>query len=89
MYRDLDIMTTLSVTDSSITGINLILLFVRFLLLLKFQPRLAIITKTLERASVDVAHFLMIYFVLLAIAAVLGNAMFGASVECVFCASGF
>ena len=83
MYRDLDIMTTLSVTYSSITGINLILLFVRFLLLLKFQPRLAIITKTLERASVDVAHFLMIYFVLLAIAAVLGNAMFGASVECV------
>ncbi|CAL6330414.1 unnamed protein product [Bathycoccus prasinos] len=83
MYQDLDIMTTLSVTYNTITGIVLILLFIRFLLLLKFQPRLAIITKVLERASVDVAHFLMIYFVLLAMAATLGNAMFGASIECV------
>ncbi|CAL6334797.1 unnamed protein product [Bathycoccus prasinos] len=83
LYHDLDTMTMLSVAYNLIIGINLLLLFVRFLLLLKFQPRLGIITKTLERASLDVIHFLMIYFILLAMAAVLGHTIFGASIECV------
>ena len=83
MYHEIDIMTTLSVAYNLITGINLLLLFIRFLLLLKFQPRLAIITHTLERASLDVFHFLFVFFALLAMASVLGNTMFGASIESV------
>ena len=62
LYHEIDIMTTLSVAYNLITGINLLLLFIRFLLLLKFQPRLAIITHTLERASLDVFHFLFVFF---------------------------
>ena len=68
MYENIDAMRTLSVAYNLITGINLLIMFVRFLLLLKFQPRLAIITRTLERASVDVFHFLFMYFVLMIMA---------------------
>ena len=83
MYENIDAMRILSVAYNLITGINLLIMFVRFLLLLKFQPRLAIITRTLERASVDVFHFLFMYFVLMIMASVLGNTMFGHSIECV------
>jgi len=81
MYNEIDVMSTLSVLYNLITGVNLLMLFIRFLLLLKFQPRLAIITRTLERASVDVFHFLFMFSILLMMASILGNTMFGASVE--------
>ena len=83
MYDEINVMSNLQITYNLITGVNLLLLFVRFLLLLKFQPRLAIITKTFERSSVDIAHFLVVYLIFMVIAAVLGNTMFGHSIECV------
>ena len=83
MYEEINMMSNLQITYNLITGINLMLLFVRFLLLLKFQPRLAIITKTFERSTIDIFHFLFVYMIFMAIAAVLGNTMFGHSIECV------
>jgi hypothetical protein len=83
MYEEINTMSNLQITYNLITGINLLMLFVRFLLLLKFQPRLAIITKTFERSTVDILHFLVVYIIFMAMAAVLGNTMFGHSIECV------
>ena len=83
MYEEINMMSNLQITYNLITGINLMLLFVRFLLLLKFQPRLAIITKTFERSTIDIFHFLFVYMIFMAMAAVLGNTMFGHSIECV------
>ncbi len=83
MYDEIDMMSNLQIIYNLIIGVNLLMLFVRFLLLLKFQPRLAIITKTFERSTVDIFHFLVVYMIFMAIAAVLGNTMFGHSIECV------
>ena len=83
MYDNINMMSNLQIIYNLITGVNLLMLFVRFLLLLKFQPRLAIITKTFERSTVDIFHFLVVYMIFMAIAAVLGNTMFGHSIECV------
>ena len=83
MYDKINMMSNLQIIYNLITGVNLLMLFVRFLLLLKFQPRLAIITKTFERSTVDIFHFLVVYMIFMAIAAVLGNTMFGHSIECV------
>jgi hypothetical protein len=83
MYEEINTMSNIQITYNLITGINLLMLFVRFLLLLKFQPRLAIITKTFERSTVDILHFLVVYTIFMVMAAVLGNTMFGHSIECV------
>jgi len=83
MYEEINMMSNLQIFYNLITGVNLLMLFVRFLLLLKFQPRLAIITKTFERSTVDIIHFLVVYMIFMAMAAVLGNTMFGHYIECV------
>ena len=73
MYDNINMMSNLQIIYNLITGVNLLMLFVRFLLLLKFQPVQAIITKTFERSTVDIFIFLVVYMIFMAIAAVLGT----------------
>jgi hypothetical protein len=45
------------------------------------QPRLALVTRTLSTASVDVAHFGIVFFAIFFSYAVMGNALFGREVD--------
>lgn len=62
-------------------GVNLLLLLVRVMKMLKFQPRLAIVTNTVSGAWLDLAHFGFIFIIYLSMMAVVAHIQFGSNVE--------
>eukprot|EP00164_Ancoracysta_twista_P011146 GFYU01017069.1.p1 GENE.GFYU01017069.1~~GFYU01017069.1.p1 ORF type:complete len:485 (-),score=129.96 GFYU01017069.1:145-1536(-) len=62
---------------NTVNGVNIILLLVRTLKLFRFQPRMAILTKTLARAATDLFHFAVLFGIVLTGYAAIGNLVFG------------
>jgi len=61
IVSQIDLMANLLVLYGFLQGINLLLLMARVMKLLKFQPRLAIVTNTVASSALDLAHFGFIF----------------------------
>lgn len=64
-----------------INGINVFLLLVRVLELCDFQPRMGIVTRTLERAASDLGHFIVLMTIMLMGYAMMGHLVFGTTLQ--------
>ena len=62
---------------ASFAGISIILFVFRLIASLDFQPKMGLITRTLARAGSHLAHYILLYFLVFAGYAVVGNLMFG------------
>jgi hypothetical protein len=61
--------------------LSTVLMTVRLLQLLDFQPRLGVITRTLKRGGLDLLHFFLVFFLVLCAFAALGNLSFGGEIH--------
>ena len=61
MVAQIDTMSNLLVLYGFLQGINLLMLMARVMKMLKFQPRLALVTNTFASGSVDLAHFFSVF----------------------------
>eukprot|EP00281_Chroomonas_sp_CCMP1168_P032498 CAMPEP_0206243566 /NCGR_PEP_ID=MMETSP0047_2-20121206/17674_1 /ASSEMBLY_ACC=CAM_ASM_000192 /TAXON_ID=195065 /ORGANISM="Chroomonas mesostigmatica_cf, Strain CCMP1168" /LENGTH=1778 /DNA_ID=CAMNT_0053668691 /DNA_START=6 /DNA_END=5343 /DNA_ORIENTATION=+ len=61
----------------AVNSICVILFVVRILKIIDFQPRMALITRTLRVASTDLLHFLVLFFIVLGGYATMGCLLFG------------
>jgi len=57
------------------------LMFLQMLKVLDFQPRLSLITKTLEVAGVQLINFLILFVLVLFIFAMMGHVIYGSTVD--------
>ena len=64
-------------TYMTLSGINIILMLLRILKLMDFQPRLGVITHTLALASPDLMHFFVIFITIFMGYAFIGHVIFG------------
>jgi len=62
---------------SVIVGIIFMLLLMRMLKLMDFQPRLGVVTRTLSLASTDLLHFFAVFMVVFAAFGVVGHILLG------------
>ena len=62
---------------SSYAGISIILFVLKMIAALHFQPKMGLITRTLERAGGNMAHYIALYSLVFVGYAVVGNLMFG------------
>eukprot|EP00271_Cylindrocystis_brebissonii_P012760 TRINITY_DN31_c0_g1_i5.p1 TRINITY_DN31_c0_g1~~TRINITY_DN31_c0_g1_i5.p1 ORF type:complete len:1582 (+),score=269.36 TRINITY_DN31_c0_g1_i5:725-5470(+) len=65
----------------ALQGINVLLMVLRILKLMDFQPRMGIITRTVAKAAPDLAHFFLFFFVIFFGFAVFGHLVFGRSID--------
>mmetsp|Transcript_39231 Transcript_39231/g.47511 ORF Transcript_39231/g.47511 Transcript_39231/m.47511 type:complete len:1596 (-) Transcript_39231:688-5475(-) len=72
--------TTLS-SYMTLSGINIIMMIVRSLKLMDFQPRLGIVTKTLTLAASDILHFMVVFGVVFMGYVMMGTLVFGYKIE--------
>lgn len=83
MLRLIDKMRQIADTKNIYTSINslCVLLFItRILKILDFQPRMALITRTLKEAGTDLMHFLILFFIVLLGYATMGCVLFGGQI---------
>ena len=64
-----------------ISGVSLLLMTLRSLKMVDFQRHLDLTVRTLARSSLDLAHFLVIFFISLFLSTMTGHLMLGASEE--------
>ncbi|KAF5834587.1 hypothetical protein DUNSADRAFT_8712 [Dunaliella salina] len=62
-------------------GINILLLMVRMLKLMDFQPRLGVVTRSLWLAGPDLIHFAFVFFMVFVGYAMLAHLIFGNAIE--------
>ena len=62
-------------------GFCLIIVLLRLMKLLDFQPRLGLVTKTIAHALVDLIHFFILLCVILGVYWVMSYYLFGAQIE--------
>ncbi len=65
----------------TINGISIILLVSRTLKLLDFQPKMGLVTRTLENAAADLAHFTALFSLVFVLFAIDAYLVFGSSIE--------
>jgi hypothetical protein len=78
---EINTMSDMLVFYGFLQGVNLLLLMARVMKMLKFQPRLAIVTNTVAGAWLDLAHFGGIFMIFLAMMSVMAHIQFGDQVE--------
>ena len=64
-----------------ISGVSLLLMTLRSLKMVDFQRHLDLTTRTLSRSGLDLAHFLIIFFISLFLSTMTGHVMLGSSEE--------
>jgi len=64
-------------TYLSMSGVIVMLLILRLLKLLDFQPRLGLVTRTLARAAADLSHFSMLFVAVVGGFSITGHVLFG------------
>jgi hypothetical protein len=79
-------MTILQLSDIltsyfSISGISLLLMVLRSLKMVDFQRHLDLTVRTLSRSSLDLLHFLIIFFISLFLSTMIGHVMLGTTEE--------
>jgi len=62
-------------------GINILLLMVRMLKLMDFQPRLGVVTRSLWLAGPDLIHFAFVFFMVFVGYAMLAHLIFGNAIQ--------
>ena len=62
-------------------SINLIILMFRFFKAFRANPRLAVVTNTLVKGGVDIAHFFIVFSVIFVSFSAMGAVLFGSRVE--------
>ncbi|GAQ81488.1 hypothetical protein KFL_000810290 [Klebsormidium nitens] len=65
----------------TLTGVNMILLFIRALGLMHFHPRLGMVTRTLQAAFPDLVAFFVIWCIFMTVYAFMGMLVFGDNVR--------
>ena len=76
-----DVMSNWMVVYGFLQGVSLLMLIMRLVKMLKFQPRLAIVANTISGASLDLAHFGIIFITFLMATAVVAHIQYGHNVE--------
>eukprot|EP00282_Hemiselmis_andersenii_P036609 CAMPEP_0169431480 /NCGR_PEP_ID=MMETSP1042-20121227/2974_1 /TAXON_ID=464988 /ORGANISM="Hemiselmis andersenii, Strain CCMP1180" /LENGTH=1151 /DNA_ID=CAMNT_0009541903 /DNA_START=29 /DNA_END=3481 /DNA_ORIENTATION=- len=64
-------------TSRSWVGINVLMLTARFFKMLHFQGRMGLVTRTFGNSLVDIAHFTVIFAIVILLYGVMGQFMFG------------
>ena len=77
MFTDMYALVTFLQSYMALSGINIILLMLRILKLMDFQPRLGVITHTLGLAAPDLMHFFTIFMMVFTGFAFIGHVIFG------------
>ena len=77
MFYDMYSLVTFLQSYMAVSGINIILLMLRILKLMDFQPRLGVITHTLGLAAPDLMHFFTIFMMVFTGFAFIGHVIFG------------
>ena len=77
MFTDMYALVTFLQSYMAVSGINIILLMLRILKLMDFQPRLGVITHTLGLAAPDLIHFFTIFMMVFTGFAFIGHVIFG------------
>ena len=77
MFSDMYALVTFLQSYMAVSGINIILLMLRVLKLMDFQPRLGVITHTLGLAAPDLIHFFTIFMMVFTGFAFIGHVIFG------------
>jgi len=81
MFEDADAITETQNSYMELSGIAMILVLFRMLRLLEFQPRLALITKTVYHALEDMIHFFAIMVVIMGLYLVQSYYLFGSYID--------
>ena len=74
-------LSNLSTTYFCVTGVSFLFMIARALKFVKFQRHLDLTVRTLSRASLDLAHFLVVMFISLTCMMMIGHVIVGARVE--------
>lgn len=81
LFDEVHTMTNMCQTYTAMNVLSVILMTMRALKLLDFQPRLGLVTRTLSKAFVDLIHFFLVFALVLASYAVVGFVSFGSEIE--------
>jgi len=81
MFEDADSITAAQNTYMELSGVAMILILFRMLRLLEFQPRLALVTKTVYHALEDMVHFFAILVVIMGLYLVQSYYLFGSYID--------
>jgi hypothetical protein len=81
MVTHIDTMSNLLVSYGFLQGINLLMLMARVMKMLKFQPRLALVTNTFASGWVDLTHFFSVFMMFMTMMAVAAHVQFGSVIE--------
>merc|ERR1719409_1222772 len=67
--------------NNSLIAYSHLILIVRSFVTLQYQPRLAMVTSTLEATTMDLLHFLLVFFPTFVAFAACGHTIFGRRLE--------
>ena len=81
MFDNVHAMSALMSSYMMLNVASVILMTLRVIKLLDFQPRLGLVTRTLAKASVDLAHFMLVWGFVHSAYAMMGYISFGSSIE--------
>ena len=80
-YDELEKITRWQSLYIGINGVSFIIMIFRTLKMMNFQPRVGLVTRTLEAAAGDLVHFIIVFAIITAGYAVVGHLNFGHSIE--------
>ena len=80
MLQSVHAMTQAMSAYTALNVASVILMTLRVIKLLDFQPRLGLVTRTLAHAAVDLAHFFMVFMLVHSAYAMVGFISFGSSI---------
>ena len=64
MFEDVQLMANILLLYMTLNGINIILILLRILKLMDFQPRMGVVTRSLALAASDLFHFFFLAFII-------------------------
>merc|ERR1712146_292026 len=64
-----------------VNGVSYIIMIFRTLKMLNFQPRVGVVTRTLEEAAGDLVHFIIVFAIITVGYAIVGHLNFGHAIE--------
>lgn len=80
-YKRVESMVYFRTYYIAIQGINVLLMVLRILKLMDFQPRMGTITRTLAAAMQDLLHFFILFFIVFVGFAMYGHLVFGRTIR--------
>jgi len=81
MYNQIDKMTQMQLLYMTLNGINIMLMLLRILKLMDFQPRMGVVTRSLGLAASDLGHFFILAMIIFVGYAMMAHLIFGYSIQ--------